>query len=68
MISNTRERRKASGFVGANLAKGGDMKLYNRLQEEIKNTTMNQSLIIRLALMEYFDKRDGDGNATHSSN
>lgn len=53
-----RVRRKEAGFVGANLAKGGDMTLYNRLQDEIKATTMNQSLIIRLALIEYFDKRD----------
>lgn len=59
MVEKKRIRRKEAGFVGANLAKGGDMSLYNRLQEEVKATTMNQSLIIRLALLEYFEKRDG---------
>lgn len=54
-----RVRRKEAGFVGANLAKDGDMTLYNRLDEEVKKTTMNRSLIIRLALLEYFEKRDG---------
>lgn len=54
-----RIRRTQTGFVGVNLAKGGDMSLYNRLLEEAKATTMNQSLIIRLALLEYFEKRDG---------
>lgn len=54
-----RVRRKEAGFVGANLAgPGGDMTLYNRLVEEKKSTTMSHSLIIRLALQEYFDKRD----------
>lgn len=54
-----RVRRKEAGFVGANLAgPGGDMTLYNRLVEEKKTTTMSHSLIIRLALQEYFDKRD----------
>jgi hypothetical protein len=53
-----RIRRKEVGFVGVNLAKGGDMSLFNRLQEEVVATTGNQSLIIRMALIEYFDKRD----------
>ncbi len=54
-----RVRRKEAGFVGANLAgPGGDLTLYNRLVEEKKATTMSHSLIIRLALQEYFDKRD----------
>lgn len=54
-----RVRRKEAGFVGANLAgPGGDLTLYNRLVEEKKKTTMSHSLIIRLALQEYFEKRD----------
>lgn len=54
-----RVRRKKAGFVGASLAgPGGDITLYNRLVEEKKATTMSHSLIIRLALQEYFDKRD----------
>lgn len=54
-----RVRRKEAGFVGANLAgPGGDLTLYNRLVAEKKATTMSHSLIIRLALQEYFDKRD----------
>lgn len=54
-----RVRRKEAGFVGANLAKDGDLALVNRLDQEVKATTMNRSLIIRLALLEYFEKRDG---------
>lgn len=54
-----RIRRKEVGFVGANLAGAkGDLTLYNRLVEEKKNTTMSHSLIIRLALQQYFDKID----------
>lgn len=54
-----RVRRKEAGFVGANLAgPGGNLTLYNRLIAEKKATTMSHSLIIRLALQEYFDKRD----------
>lgn len=55
-----RVRRKEAGFVGAKLAgPGGDLTLYNRLVKEKQATTMSHSLIIRLALQEYFDKRDG---------
>lgn len=55
-----RIRRKEGGFVGANLAgPDGNLDLYNRLVEEKKKTTMSHSLIIRLALQEYFAKRDG---------
>lgn len=54
-----RVRSKEVGFVGVNLAKGGDMTLYNRLIQEVKNDPeMDQSKVIRLALKEYFDKRD----------
>lgn len=54
-----RVRRKEAGFVGANLAKGGDMTLYNRLIKEVESDPeLDQSKIIRLALKEYFDKRD----------
>lgn len=54
-----RVRRKEAGFVGANLAGAdGDMTLYNRLVAEKKATTMSQSLIIRLALQQYFDQKD----------
>lgn len=54
-----RVRRKEAGFVGANLAKGGDMTLYNRLLQEVESDPeLDQSKVIRLALKEYFDKRD----------
>lgn len=54
-----RVRKAVAGFVGANLAGAdGDLTLYNRLVAEKKATTMSQSLIIRLALQEYFEKRD----------
>jgi hypothetical protein len=59
MAEVKRIRRKEAGFVGANLAgPDGDLTLYNRLVAEKKATTMSQSLLIRLALQEYFDKRD----------
>lgn len=58
-MADKRIRRKEAGFVGANLAgPDGDLTLYNRLIEEKKKTTMSHSLIIRLALQEYFEKRD----------
>lgn len=60
MSKNNRVRRKEAGFVGVNLAKGGDMSLYDRLQKEAEATTMSQSLIIRLALIEYFGKKDAE--------
>jgi len=54
-----RIRRKEVGFVGANLAKGGDMTLYNRLVKEVESDPeLDNSKVIRLALKEYFDKRD----------
>ena len=53
------KRRKEAGFIGLMLAKGGDMSLYERLNQEVKTTTMSRSLIVRLALLEYFEKRDG---------
>ena len=55
-----RIRRIQTGFVGVNLAKAGDMSLYKRLQKEAEATTMSQSLIIRLALIDYLDKQDAD--------
>ncbi len=54
-----RVRSKDVGFVGVNLAKGGDMTLYNRLLQEVEDDPeMDQSKIIRLALKEYFDRKD----------
>jgi hypothetical protein len=54
-----RVRSKDVGFVGVNLAKGGDMTLYDRLLQEVKNDPeMDQSKVIRLALKEYFDRKD----------
>ena len=53
-----RIRRRDVGFVGANLAKGGDMSLVTRLDDAVAETTMNVSLIIRLALIDWLDKRD----------
>lgn len=59
MAEGKRIRRKEAAFIGASLAgSNGDMTLYNRLVAEKKATTMSHSLIIRLALQEYFDKRD----------
>lgn len=58
-----RVRRKETGFIGVNLAKGGDMTLYNRLQAEVdSDPELDQSKVIRLALKEYFEKRDKGGS------
>lgn len=58
MAERKRVRRKMAGFVGANLASpDGDLTLYNKLVAEKAETTMSQSLIIRIALQEYFAKR-----------
>lgn len=54
-----RPRRKEEGFVGASLAKGGDMTLYNRFIKEVESDPeLDQSKLIRLALKEYFDRKD----------
>lgn len=54
-----RVRRKEAGFIGVKLAKGGDMTLYNRLIQEVESDPeLDQSKVIRLALKEYFDRRD----------
>ena len=53
-----RVRRKETGFVGVNLAKGGDMTLYNRLEKEVESDPeLDRSKVVRLALKEYFDRR-----------
>lgn len=54
-----RVRRKKAGFIGVNLAKGGDMTIYNRLEEEVKaDPELDRSKVVRIALKEYFEKRD----------
>lgn len=59
MAERKQPRVKDAGFVGVNLAKGGDMTLYNRLEEEVaSDPEMDRSKIIRMALKEYFDKID----------
>lgn len=54
-----RIRSKQAGFIGVNLAKGGDMTLFNRFEEEIKtDPELDRSKLVRIALKEYFEKRD----------
>lgn len=54
-----RIRSKDVGFVGVNLAKGGDMTLYNRFIKEVESDPeLDQSKLIRLALKEYFERKD----------
>ena len=55
-----RIRRKETGFIGVNLAKGGDMTLYNRFIKEVQSDPeLDQSKLVRLALKEHFDRKDG---------
>jgi hypothetical protein len=59
MTVKKRVRSKAVGFVGVSLAKGGDMTLYNRFMEEVKSDPeLDQSKLVRLALKDYFDRKD----------
>lgn len=52
-------RNKQEGFIGVNLAKGGDMTLYNRFKKEIKSDPeLDNSKLVRLALKEYFERKD----------
>lgn len=52
-------RQKATGFIGVNLAKGGDMTLYERFEKEVaSDSELDRSKLVRVALKEYFDKRD----------
>lgn len=54
-----RIRTKNVGFIGVNLAKGGDMTLYNRFIKEVESDSeLDQSKLIRLALKEYFERKD----------
>lgn len=54
-----RIRRKEAGFVGVNLAKGGDMTIFNRLEEEVKSDPeLDKSKVVRIALKEYFERKD----------
>ena len=57
-----RVRRKEAGFIGVNLAKGGDMTLFNRFEQEIAaDPELDKSKLVRLALKEYFERRDQNG-------
>lgn len=59
MTTAKRSRKKEDGFVGASLAKGGDMTLYNRFIKEVESDSeLDQSKLIRLALKEYFERKD----------
>lgn len=54
-----RVRRKDVGFIGVNLAKGGDMTLFNRFEEEVKSDPeLDRSKLVRRALTEYFERID----------
>lgn len=54
-----RKRTKEAGFVGLQLVgKDGDMTLFKRLEAYVKKTTLNRSQVLRLALIEYLDKKD----------
>lgn len=58
-VKKKRIRRKETGFIGVNLAKGGDMTLFNRFELEIdSDPELDRSKLVRIALKEYFEKRD----------
>lgn len=54
-----RVRTKRIGFIGVNLVKGNDTTLFDRFNQEIANDPeLDQSRLVRLALKEYFDRKD----------
>lgn len=54
-----RVRTVKNGFVGVNLSRGDDMTLFNRFQKEVaSDPELDKSKLVRLALKEYFEKRD----------
>lgn len=54
-----RVRTKQEGFIAANLIKRGDRTLYNRFIQEVENEPeLDQSKLVRLALKEYFERKD----------
>lgn len=54
-----RVRTVEAGFIGVNLAKGGDMTLFNRFEKEIaSDPELDKSKLVRIALKEYFDRKD----------
>jgi len=53
-----RVRRNDRGFIGVNLAKSGDMTLFNKVEDTVNNDPeMDRSKLVRIALKEYFEKR-----------
>lgn len=60
MAERKTPRNKEKGFIGVSLIKGNDPTLYNRFIKEVESDPeLDQSKLVRLALKEYFDKRDG---------
>lgn len=58
-----RVRSKEVGFIGVKLVKDGDMTIFNRLEQEVKaDPEMDRSKLIRLALKEYFERKDAKTN------
>lgn len=56
MAEEKRLRQKVSGFVGLQLTPD----LLKRLDDEVKKTTLNRSQVVRLALIDYLDKKDNE--------
>ncbi|HYG84601.1 MAG TPA: hypothetical protein VD907_07045 [Verrucomicrobiae bacterium] len=62
MAEKKRKRQTQAGFIGVNLAKGGDMTIFNRLEKEVQSDPeLDRSKVVRLALKEYFERRDAQG-------
>lgn len=58
MAEKRRVRRKEAGYIGVNLVVDNDTTLLERFEEELKSTMMGASTVVRLALLEYFEKKD----------
>lgn len=55
----TSKAKEEAGFVGAKLVKGGDRTLHDRFIAELaSDTELDQSKLIRIALKEYFERKD----------
>ena len=56
---NKRTRRKKAGFIGIKIVKSSDMTIFDKLEQAVAaDPEMNRSKLVRLALKEYFERRE----------
>jgi hypothetical protein len=59
MAKRKTPRNKQEGFIGIYLVKGGDRTLLDRFEQEIAaDPELDNGKLVRLALKEYFERKD----------